>query len=556
MEKVVNIFLYFLIHIIIFLFIIPSNINAISNDRIVTVVNPVRGIKFWQNKNALEKQASMIASKKIPSTWLLTYEAFHDPSVIDQLKEIRNEGEIGIFLEVDEKLTEDASVGYLEGDGDWAAPKKVLLSGYDPYERKLMLDTIFQRFKYIFGNYPKSVGAWYIDAISLEYIREKYQVEIFMDVSDQYITDKYGLWGKPYGTFYFVSKTNPLLPAIDNNFDNLLKIQWAQRDLGKGLGKNVYSSTFSMQANDYIAHHNLGIDYFSKLVSDYLLSPNDITQITIGLEGGQEGDRYLKDLEMQLDYLLNIKNAYNLKFLTMQQFNNFVRTSKYNNNIFLRSNVLTDSDDQLIWYSNNNYRIGLIKKGDEFKIIDIHYYPLNMIYADLHSKDNSEILKRYLPNCLQYTKDNSILLISDVFSIDYQNLEDNIIQFRKSTGESSKLYLYKDEVKFNNKQILTVKNSFKDRFLNFLLVKIFYKVVEKPINMIQLKYTYINNKYYYGLVYKNDLFFGLTSEYPFIVNYKFKKNILAFFKTIPSLSYEDIFLKYFSNIGYRCKISI
>src|SRR5436190_16008261 len=68
-------------------------------------------------------------------------------------------------------------------------------------------------FKKIFGYYPKSVGSWFIDAHTLNYLYQKYKIVASCNCKDQWGTDGYTLWGGYWNQAYYPSRRNMFIPA-------------------------------------------------------------------------------------------------------------------------------------------------------------------------------------------------------------------------------------------------------------------------------------------------------------------------------------------------------
>jgi len=168
----------------------PFSTFALESQSFITIVNLVRGRPMWSELFLLKKHAKSSHDRSLPVTWLIQYNVLDDEDVIDLLKTYEEKGdEIGVFLEVSEDLATDSKTPYILGSGDWARADKVFFSGYEIDERKRMIDRFMEKFEEIFGYYPKSVGAWYIDAVTLEYVVEKFDVIAAIDCADQYATD-------------------------------------------------------------------------------------------------------------------------------------------------------------------------------------------------------------------------------------------------------------------------------------------------------------------------------------------------------------------------------
>lgn len=281
--------------------------NIVCESRYVTLVNPVRGRNLWIDKSLkpIQDQYYLVNENDFSATWLLQYDVLIDNELLNEIKKFDAKQEKGIFLEVSQNLADQARVIY-PYDAAWFSPRAVFLSGYSPSDRRKLIDRLFWKFKSEFGFYPQSVGAWWIDSYSLNYMQDKYNISSALIVADQKTTDNYGVWGQWWGVPYYPSKYNILTPPSDlKNKQNVVVLQWAQRDLTRAAGEGPAYSNYSLQANDYLRQ---GEDtaYFTKLVKTYLDCQNPLGQVTVGLETGIESVGYIGEYEKQLGVLKNI----------------------------------------------------------------------------------------------------------------------------------------------------------------------------------------------------------------------------------------------------------
>lgn len=345
--------------------------------RYVTFVNPVRGRSLWSNKSLtpLINQYQALQSRNFPATWLLQYDALVDRELVDETKKFLFRHEKGIFLEVSRSLAEAAKVPYDE-TVRWSSPKIVFLSAYSPKERRRLIDELMRVFKNTFGYFPKSVGAWWVDSYSINYLNEKYGVKTAMVVADQKVTDSYGVWGQWWGYPYIASRENIQTPTNDVSASSVLVIQWAQRDFIDAYGGVGEYSLYSLQANDY-PRVGKDISYFVDLASDYLNCKNQIGQITVGLETGQESIEAWPEYLRQLDVL---KNTNELNFVTMENFYN----------IYIKNPPITLNlgNKDKSWVLTPNYR--------ENRFLNENIiYRKGISYSDFFIADRSEFLMRY-----------------------------------------------------------------------------------------------------------------------------------------------------------------
>jgi len=542
-KKIIFFFLIFLFY--------PRQIIVAATDNYVTVVNPVRARNLWQSVDSVKNQINLILDYKIPSTWLLQYDVIIDDEAWELFKKLPNDQELGVFLEVSERLATDGYVPYLLGMGDWARPDKVLLSGYLPDERKRIIDKLFEKFKSRFGLYPVSVGAWYIDTLSLDYLAEKYNIQTVLDVADQYSTDKYGIWGKPWGLPYIPSRLNSLLPAKNEQEKmTVVKIQWAQRDPVRGFGSTVADSNFSMQANDYI-NNKLDTNYFKKLTGVYLGLASPIKQLTVGLEAGQEGAVFYEEFKKQLQYLKQLQGKNEIVILTMKLF-----AKEYNNRfpllnpgVFISGTDYFDPSIEAYWYSSRFYRIGLIKQNNKLFIRDFRIYPDYLPNRDIFTNDLSVELKRVIPGTIdEVLKRNSKMLFSDVTNIKIINKNDKIdIYSEDKKGNEHLISLLEDKVVVEGKAIFEKdkQSGFKDdldRFLSRTIVDYWVKYPHEWFG--SWRFSKINNKFYFGFMISPDYLTGIKSEFPLLGSFQFPFQTLIRFKSFPKLGIAEFISDY------------
>lgn len=337
-------------------FLVFSAVVHAQEIKQVVLVNPIRGDDFWENDFDLldvpKKQYELIQKYKLEASWLVRYDGLENPEVVNFLKSLNSSQDIGLFFEVTPALTDLAGVKYNQSL-NWHYAKSVLLTGYKTQDRRAMIDTAFKKYQQIFGKNPKSVGAWWIDANSLNYMREKYGVEANLAVADQHSTDQYQVWGQYFSTPYYPSKANALNPAqsVDRKI-GVVTIQWATRDPYNSYGSGVNDSTYSVQVNDYLIHE-LNSNYFEKLLEIY-------PQTTIGLENDFSWNQFGAEYQKQLEIISQRKVNRLLEVKTMSNFANFYQTAnpKISPDVLISADDPLDTGYKVVWYQTTKYRVG------------------------------------------------------------------------------------------------------------------------------------------------------------------------------------------------------
>lgn len=362
-----------LISIVIFWFSIFAKPISAQSGQDIVIVNPIRGSDFWNYNYPIldtpKHQYEVIVSKNLGATWLVRYDALIVPEVASFLKSLNPKQEVGLFLEITPTFAKESGVIY-NPSPNWHYAKSVLLVGYSPEDRNKLLDQAFLKYKEIFGSYPKSVGAWWVDAYSLSYLKDKYNIEANLDVADQHSTDQYQVWGQYFSIPFYPSKSNALVPAqsIQQKI-GVVTIQWATRDPFNSYGNGVFESTLSVQANDYLLH-NLGTSYFEKLINIY-------PQTTVGLENDFSWETYGQEYKNQIDLVSQkIISSGQFSVSTMKEF-----AKKYQQSYpGVSPDVLIVADDPLgtsgkvVWYQTPRYRFGWFYNQTGSVIRDLREY--------------------------------------------------------------------------------------------------------------------------------------------------------------------------------------
>ncbi|MBU2592836.1 hypothetical protein KKD61_05300 [Patescibacteria group bacterium] len=369
---------------------------CLAESGFVNVVNPVRGNDFWSLSNQNPEdfplfQSSVLAERELKATWLLRPDLLFNQELSALFtKEAFASGELGIFLEVTPAWAENSGVDYNQ-DGSWSRADKVFLSGYNRDERKRLLITAFSEFKEKFGFYPKTVGAWNIDAYSASLLKEKYALTSVLICADQFSTDGYQIWGGWWGVPFYPNKKNLLFPAAGTKDKlDVLVFWWAARDPLNGYGSGVENSTFSVQPNDYLKH-GLDTEYFSKLADLYLFPDSGrFGQLTIGLENDNSLLKYKNEFLNQVEVLLEKE----VVFITVSEFSDWYRKTfpDLSPPHSIGGADLLGGQTEAYWSMDDQKRLGVLKEAGIATVRDFRFY--RPVLADPYSwneNTNSEL---------------------------------------------------------------------------------------------------------------------------------------------------------------------
>ncbi len=389
--------------ILLLFFFFKFSANTFSEQKpqlpAITIINLIRGKELGHEKDnllsSLKAQWQITNQENVNATWLWQYSALEDNSLTGFAKKSMPGQEFGLLLEIDRNFAQKSGVQY-RGQGPSYFSDGLLLDSYDISERHKLIDTAFSRFKKTFGYYPKTVGAWWIGADSINYMQKKYGIVAVLKASEQYNVDVYSIWGTPWSIPYLSSVQNEGIPA--NSYGTSSKVvilQWAARDPFLGYSNGGYS----LQDFD---SNGLNADYFDYLSSIYLKQPLD--NIVIGLENGGT-------LATFKGHYLTVLNE--AKKLEATHKDTIMLAKNYAKDVLLKKTVFPgtqyflskefNSDNQSFWYNSINYRAGLVKEGSDIYLIDLRNY------ADKVNEDFN-----YLPNSQGYLRINEPAIVDSM----------------------------------------------------------------------------------------------------------------------------------------------
>ena len=177
-------------------------------------IEPSRFIR--DDFETIQKEITLVKQYGFPGTYALKYDALMDPRYQalfrDQLDEC---DELSVWWEITEPLCRRAGVPF-RGKVSPVYDDRVdsaYCVGYEPEERKRLLDAYMADFHQVFGRYPKTIGAWVLDSVTLGYGAEQYGLLGGAICRDQLGTDGFTLWGGYPNGIYYPSRKNEFIPA-------------------------------------------------------------------------------------------------------------------------------------------------------------------------------------------------------------------------------------------------------------------------------------------------------------------------------------------------------
>ncbi|WP_353566141.1 beta strand repeat-containing protein [Haloferula sargassicola] len=365
-----------------------------GGPKVVNIINFIRGTEPRSNVDLLKPVVEQIKLAKkhgLPTTFLIQYDALVNPDFVNLLKsELGPDDEIGVWLEVVQPQVEAAGMEW-KGRWPWDYNAAVgLTEAYAPEDRKKLMDVLMERFKSEFGDYPKSVGCWVLDAPTLNYLSDQYHIVAACNCKDQSGTDGYTLWGGYWNQAYYPSRINAFMPA-------------------QTVEKQLNVPIFRMLGSDpvYQYDHNLGNGVQGVISLEPVYRPGggspdwvrwffDVNFKAPNLafaytQAGQENSFGWPAMEAGL------KDQYQLMEERMAAGEIRVETLA-KSGAWYRENFETtpatavvamdDYDDKghrSVWYESRFYRVNFYWEGDAWRIRDLHLF-------------NEQYPERYLKN--------------------------------------------------------------------------------------------------------------------------------------------------------------
>jgi len=357
------------------------------SPRIVNIINFIRQCEpriDWITEDVLYEtvveQIKLMQQHQLRGTFLVQYDALIDPRYQALLKSLPAEQfEIGVWWEIPQPLVERSGYTWRgRYPWDWHADVG-FATGYSPEEREKLTDTYMADFKAIFGQYPKSVGSWFIDAHTLQYMAEKYGIEASCNCKDQVGTDGYTLWGGYWNQGYYPSKKNAYMPA--QNAENQIPVP-IFRMLGSdpihqydsGLGTN-HQRVISLEP----VYTAAGGDeawcqwYFDAFVDGAAM---DYAYTQVGQENSFTWKRMEKGLNIQLPLVARLQTEGKVEVQTLGETGKWFK-ERYHVTPPTAVTALNDyspKNQKTAWFNSRFYRANLLWDQDTVRFRDIHLF--------------------------------------------------------------------------------------------------------------------------------------------------------------------------------------
>ena len=378
------------------------NRGETERPRIVNIINFIRLCEPRKEEITEEvlyetvvTQVEIMKKYKLSGTFLLQYDALMDSRYQQLLKGLSVDSfEIGAWWEIPQPLVENAGLKW-RGRYPWDWHANVgFATGYTPVEREKLVDVYMEDFKQIFTYYPKSVGSWFIDAHTLNYLSEKYGIVASCNCKDQVGTDGYSMWGGYWNQAYYPSKKNAYMPA--QNVENQIPVPIfrmlgsdpvRQYDNGLGIKKQKVVSLEPVYPEsggnaDWINW------YFKQFVEGECM---EYAYVQAGQENSFTWDRMSMGYELQLPLIAKLRDENKVKVETLAESGQWFR-NKYKTTPATSVTIKEDlkgSNKKTVWFNSRFYRANLLWEDNTLRFRDIHIFNENLASEYLTQKGSS-----------------------------------------------------------------------------------------------------------------------------------------------------------------------
>lgn len=357
--------------------------------RIINIVNFIRQTDYrLENSDALlfetvKKQIELVNKYDFPATFLFQYDALINPEYQQLMKsQLSSKCELGAWWEITQPHVEAAGIKW-RGEHSWVSTANIAFTpGYTLKEREQLVDVYMKKFKEIYGKYPKSVGSWFIDSHTLEYMYDKYGIVASCNCKDQVGTDGYTLWGGYWNQAYYPSKKNAYMPAQTTTnqipvpiFRMLGSDPMYQYDSGVGTS---YQGVITLEPVYKEGGKNKKwVEYFLESIVDEPCLAFNYAQA--GQENSFTWEGMGEGLEMQFPIFDSLNKAGEIRLETMEQSGTWFK-EQFPTTPATAITTLVDirnEGNKSVWYNSRYYRSNLYWEKDGFCFRDIHLFDEN-----------------------------------------------------------------------------------------------------------------------------------------------------------------------------------
>lgn len=368
-----------------------KNTRQQAHPKIVNIVNFIRLLEPRDSAVTQEvlyqtvvKQLQMMRQYKLGGTFLLQYDALMDSRYQQLLQQLPTDSfEIGAWWEIPQPMVEKAGLKW-RGRYPWDWHADVGFStGYSPAEREQLADVYMEDFKKIFGYYPKSVGSWFIDAHTLNYLYSKYHIIASSNCKDQYGTDGYTLWGGYWNQAYYPSKINSYMPA--QTLQNQLPVPIFRmlgsdpvRQYDEGLEKQRQGVITLEPVYAFGGGDSAWVNWYFKSFTEG--NDMEFAYTQAGQENSFTWNGMAKGFEIQMPLMARLRDQHKIKVETLGASGKWFKehyTLTPATSVTVKKDI-AGSDRKTVWFNSRFFRLNLLWEKGTLRFRDIHLFNENL----------------------------------------------------------------------------------------------------------------------------------------------------------------------------------
>lgn len=387
-----------------------------KNKPIVNIYNFIRmshvepSVFIPDDFETVRNQITLVRQYGLPATYALKYDALMDSRYQELIRTYTAEtDEISAWWEISEPLCRKAGVPFrgVQSEEFDERVNSAYSIGYAPEERRRLVDAYMKDFREVYGFYPRTIGSWVLDTVTISYAAERYGILGTAICRDQMGTDGFTLWGGFPNGIYYPSRRNENIPA--NTAEGQLKVPMFrllspdpiynfEQDVRPGL-----FGVYTLEPSWLIGRDPKWISYFFQCLTEEDALGTGYAHV--GQENNFLWENIKPGMEPQLKELESLLAQGKIRVETMADSAAwFSGTHKLTPPMTFQASRDWDADRNLSaqWYACSNYRAGFLGEEGHLRLRDFFLYrqdyPSRYLDAPMHSaKSNFDALPVLFP---------------------------------------------------------------------------------------------------------------------------------------------------------------
>ncbi len=258
-------------------------------------------------------------------------------------------------------------IKYIGSSETWFQAQNAYTIGYPVDSRRAIIDILLAQYHTVFDTYPEVSSAWMIDTDSVNYLHDRYGVQVHQITREQWGTDSYTLYGGPPHYPYPASRAWVMIPDYTQR-DPIMMVRQTVADPLYNYGDT--SSSHTTQPNDYM-RAGKSIDYFTLLLDNTFSQSGQPGFANLGLENSMS-EEYHMEFARQMAIVASRVSEGKLDVVSPQEAVAHFRTTQ--TTTYSRQ----DGDREAVWYTTPHYRARIMMQGGRALLTDLRIYDVRL----------------------------------------------------------------------------------------------------------------------------------------------------------------------------------